>query len=634
MRTRVSVIFVTLLLAFSSVGLLAGNALSVSSSAASCPANDILYGATSPIPNSFNQLTAAGAGASHVISYIEDLSTTPFPAGPGGALVWDDSLTDWYTSNANYTQWTFNIKPGEMWSNGQPVTSQDMLDFWNSSFALNPQYDITVLHSEITQEKALNTSAFVFYLNQSDAHVPEELSSYDYTNVLPPSDVAQGPSFNDFGPFAAPGDVGTGPFVVTNYTSGASNVVMYRNPYYKPLPNACELVMYIADSGSAFIPLLAGGKADFAGPIDPADVSSINSIPNMHLWTGPALGLNTMWYNTSWYPYNQAAFRQALAYSINYSQLAQVALNGYAVPAGNAQGMISPYSNLYNPHVQNYTYDPTQALSLLNSIGITKGSDGHLHFSNGTVVSLTIFYETTFTYLNVEAQAISGYLNQLGMETTTEQCAATICHHAYHTDEYGIDHNMWLTSGTGQVYTDPYFAAQALCSVAGGCFEPAAATPFPETSVEKNFNGNLSIVDTSANVTAEDAAVNNIQVINAQYLPQIMLTYPDFLMAYSTARWTNWQANPSTNEFFVENHINKTMLATLQPVTGTVTTPNTQTGNQSITATTGTQTTSTGTTTSAPTSSTSYILIAAVVVVAIVVIAGVVLFRARRKPVT
>ena len=37
-----------------------------------------------------------------------------------------DLATDMGTPNANYTQWTFSLKPGLKWSNGQPITPMDV----------------------------------------------------------------------------------------------------------------------------------------------------------------------------------------------------------------------------------------------------------------------------------------------------------------------------------------------------------------------------------------------------------------------------------------------------------------------------------------------------------------------------
>ena len=142
----------------------------VNSSAQSCPA---AFRTTQlAAPNSLNQLTAQTYSAYYLLG-LEYLNLIP-PPSPSGILGYDDSVTDWYSANANYTQWTFNVKPGLRWSNGLNVTSADILATYSQKFALNASYDIVGIAPEIAKEYALNSSAAVFVLNVSNAHFAEQ----------------------------------------------------------------------------------------------------------------------------------------------------------------------------------------------------------------------------------------------------------------------------------------------------------------------------------------------------------------------------------------------------------------------------------------------------------------------------
>ena len=94
------------------------------------------------------------------------------------------------------------------------MTSNDILATFGSKFVLNPQYDILGLHTEVSNEYALNSSAAVFDLNVSDADFMENCSC-SYSVVYPASVInSQGANFTYFGT-----DLADGPFYVSNYSS-------------------------------------------------------------------------------------------------------------------------------------------------------------------------------------------------------------------------------------------------------------------------------------------------------------------------------------------------------------------------------------------------------------------------------
>ena len=72
-----------------------------------------------------------------------------------------------------------------------------------------------------------------------------------------------------------------------------------------------------------------------------------------------------MMYNITQYPYNMTQFRQALAYSINTSEIVQQSIFGYGVAANNAQGGMPDTYGSYNPSQMQYPYNVTTAINLL-----------------------------------------------------------------------------------------------------------------------------------------------------------------------------------------------------------------------------------------------------------------------------
>lgn len=488
---------------------------------------------------------------------------------PGASwYLWNGSqvsymLSGW-THNSNYTVWTLNIKPGLTWSNGEPVTSTDLLTSEGPKYAFNLTYNYLGLAQEVSEEYAVNSTAATFVLNQSNTHFLNELSldGQGGTPVLPASVIDEyGASYANLGT-----DISMGPFYVYNYAVSSAQMVMLRNPYFAPQPNICQIDISFVETLSLTTKNLLAGQADLA-PVDPFNVASILSNPNLHILDEKAVGAASLEYNDSIYPYNNLAFRQALVYGINQTQFIQDAYNGYAETAYSAESAVPPTAGIwYNPNTTQYSYDPAKASSLLASIGITKGPDGYLHYPNGTLASLTLWTDVDNTEDSSGAEAVVSDLQQLGFQVNLETTTAANIAGMYGANADNIRNELILFSGFVLNPANPLVDALPACDVE---WLPAVCGNdflWP-LSANEEYESNFTAFMSTANVTQEQHYLFNIQSLESEYLPTTILAYPDFVWGYSTARWTNWP-NP------VSGHMdeglpevpNMTAWETLEPV--------------------------------------------------------------------
>jgi peptide/nickel transport system substrate-binding protein len=459
------------------------------------------------------------------------LGFSPF-AYTNGTLSYTNSMVDWIHHNADYTQWQFNVKPGLMWSNGQPVTADDILNNYSPKFALNKTFDVFNLHAEIASTTALNSSTAVFNLNKTDAHFQELAGQNQYTPVYSPSFIAHGPAYTGINDTL----VGDGPFYPVGYHTGDTQMVLLRNQYYKPTPTVCELILSFVETDAQDPTYLLGGSADF-GLVEPGAVGSMSNHTNLHLYDEHATFNEFLAYNTSIFPFSSLAFRQALAYGINLAQIKQQAYSGYATDATSAQGGVPPATTeWYNPNQPTYTYDQSKAMALLNSIGMKTGSDGHLQYSNGTDVSLTIWADSSYTGETLASGIISKNLESLGMKINAQQVlTGTLIGDSYQGVTRG---GMILFQSGGPVFGYPYLDALPGPQI----YNPCNPYPLwePDAAAAKAYNANFSAIKATADPSLMKTYLNNIQAINAKELPDLILAYPDDLYVYSTTAFTNW----------------------------------------------------------------------------------------------
>jgi ABC-type transport system substrate-binding protein len=509
------------------------------SGAPNCPTNEIFKWVLPGTPTSLNPLTfVTGTAYNWEFEY------------PGGnEYLWNGSTVSYLfnaaTHNSNYTQWVLNIYPGLKWSNGTPVNATDVLTSEGPKFAFNPSYNFEGLLQHLTSETAVNSTAVEFNLNESDAYLLNQfaLDGAGGTPVLPATVInSQGANTSNLGT-----DLSMGPFYVSGYTAGSTQMVMYRNPYWGnvfPAPKICEIQVTFVDTLAQTTQNLLAGTADL-GPIDPSTAVDLVGHANLHVLDEKAVGAASLEYNDSIAPYNSLAFRQALVYGINQSAYIQTAFAGYAQSAYNAETSTPASAGIFfNPNLKTYSYDPTTALQLLASDGITKGSDGMLHYSNGTVVSLTLWTDTDNTEDTAGAGVVQTDLQNLGFKVNLQTTSAADITGDYGSNTQGIRNDIILFSG--YVLNPP----NALVDGLPGCdveFLPPVCSHvfFNDPTVQAQYMSNLTGVLGTANPTQEAKYLWNIQSMEATNLPAIILAYPDFLWGYSTQNWTNWP-NPVT----------------------------------------------------------------------------------------
>ncbi len=545
-----------------------------------------------------------------------------------GTQYYFDSVAESVTSNANYTQWTYVINPDRMWSNGQPVTSADFVATYSPTYALNPTYDTEDLRAEITSVVAVNSSTVVFNLNKSDAAFPVELNGNNESPPVSSQWIQQGPSVTGFGMT----DITDGPFYASNYTAGSNQLVMYRNPYFSPAPQICEFVYDFVPADSDIPPLLEANSVDLA-QIDQSAASSLSSVSYLKFLQYPAIEELTLSWDLEVYPYNMTAFRQAIAYAVNQNDILSEAFGGLGYTAFNAEGTVPTQSVWYNPSQTTYSYNQSEALTLLHQIGFTGGANGAaLKFPNGTSVTLTLWAANDQTGGVLAAQIVEQELSNIGITINLIVAAKSTMIGDSYSNVDNIDHEMMIETNEAQAPGVAY--DDGLPGWTEGYINfLAEPTWLPLGAPENDYNGNLSILQSTTNPTQVKAAIDNIQALNAEYLPVFFLSFPNFVFAVSTTRFTNFGALS-----IQQAEENSVAYAEITPVgvstsTSTSTTTSVSASTTSSVASASSITTSTSASSSTSSSisiGSSYLLVVGTVVIILIALSLGYLFSRRR----
>jgi ABC-type transport system substrate-binding protein len=603
-----------------------------------CATNSILsWTIFGGVPTNLNLLGAYNPSGVELAQILYPFGISPGP-WPNGTADYESSASNYITSNSNYTQWTFNVKPGLKWSNGEPLNASTLLQNFGPTFALNASVDPVGASSWVTREYAANSSEAVFVLNSSQPHFAEILAPTVDTALYPPAFIAQG---NTYSGLTNGTLVTDGPWYLKSYQTGSTTAVLLRNPYWNPVSPICEVDVNFVEAESMTPTSLLSSASDFAR-IDPSAVADINATG--HFAIVPSLvgasGEMNLLYNITTYPFNQLQFRQAMLYAINQTDIQQNGFFGWGSPAYTMQGEVPNVtsSQWYDANQMAYSYNPTMALSLLHSLGFTTDSSGTLHYPNGTAVSFSFYYQTNDDSAILSSSIIANNFAAIGIRLNSEGVTNHQIRQLAHQGGslYAV---LYLSSSGGALFGSAYWDAQPSCAVYNSewpCPSPGQNMMGNATANAEYWSNVSAVINTNV-VSQEQKDLNNIQLLRAQWLPALNLQLGrDYIWAINDQKFTNLGPFEKAVAFYGEE-LNPVELSQITPVGVTTSSSTLTTGVTSPSASTSTTTMqssttqSSSTTTSQGSSTLLYIAIAVVVIVVIGAIAGILFSRRGRQ---
>jgi len=177
--------------------------------------------------------------------------------------------------------------------------------------------------------------------------------------------------------------VGTGPFQFVEWSPG-EQIVMERYDDYNWAPeffentgpSQVERVVYrfIANAATR-VAALEAGEVTMVDLTPPLDLRRLGDSDDFEAIAGTVSGLPfSMMFNTSQWPLDDVAVRQAIIMSVDRDTLTENLFFGLSEPA---YGVLSSATPSYWPGVEAYyPYDPAGAAALLTEAGWARGDDG------------------------------------------------------------------------------------------------------------------------------------------------------------------------------------------------------------------------------------------------------------------
>ncbi|HID54732.1 MAG TPA: peptide ABC transporter substrate-binding protein [Anaerolineae bacterium] len=224
---------------------------------------------------------------------------------------------------------------------------------------------------------------------------------------------------------------GTGPFQVTEWTSGES-IILDANPNYRTPPNFDRLIIRITPSREESVLLLQSGEVEAVWDLIEASVPDLQDDPEFTLWTTPSsnveyLGLNLAQRGDPADPaqphtvLGDRNVREAISLAIDRTVLVDDLMYGLSTIATSPIGM----GWAADDSIEVADYDPEKAAALLEEAGWTDTDGDGIRDKDGEKLSLEITTTSGNKLRELAEQVLQAQLADVGIELVINNVPAS-----------------------------------------------------------------------------------------------------------------------------------------------------------------------------------------------------------------
>ena len=317
------------------------------------------------------------------------------PNATGTGLL-PDLATSWDVSK-NGLKYTFHLLPGALFSDGSPVTADDVAYSLLRSKKTDGGWGF--LLTAVKAIKATDPHTVVITLTQPHAPLLADLAMYAYSIIPEKLVKEQGKAF-----FQHP--VSSGPFMVTSF-SADSEIDLAVNPhYYGVKPKISTVKIMIVPNDNTRVLMLESKKADVIENPPGNLVAEINKTPGLSVQLFPSTRVDFIQLDQHYAPFKKQLVREALNYAIDRNAIVKLAYQGHATPGSS----FMPYKmQFWNSSLTPYAYNPTKAKQLLAQAGYPHGFKTFLITVSGDVAgqaeAVVVKSELAQVGINVDIQS-------------------------------------------------------------------------------------------------------------------------------------------------------------------------------------------------------------------------------------
>ena len=349
-------------------------------------ANEITVGIAQDLDDSLDPHKTVKAGTREVMFNVFEGLMKPTPDGD-----LTPAIAESYTVSEDRKTYTFTLREGVKFHNGDTVTAEDVI--WSIERCAAATETGIVQVEAFSVIQAIETpDDKTVAITISEAS--NEFISYMTTAILPADYDKQ-----DTDP------VGTGPFKFVSRTAQDSVVLEKFDGYWGTPAQLDKVTLKIMENADSLMMSLQSGAIDLCAHLTSTQVAQLEK--DFNVAEGTMNLVQAMYLNNAVAPFDDVRVRQALCYAVDKQEIIDLAFDGYGSPIGSS--MYPAFGKYFDDSLTNYyTKDVEKAKALLAEAGYPDGFD------------MTITVPSNYKPHMDTAEVLVQQLAQIGVNATIE----------------------------------------------------------------------------------------------------------------------------------------------------------------------------------------------------------------------
>lgn len=322
-----------------------------SSSGEAVTGGELVVGISQDLGDSLDPYQMAAAGTREVLfNVFEGLIKADYTGDYVPAVASD------YTVSEDGLTYTFPLREGVLFHNGDAVTPEDVVYSFETCAATSNETDLIAALSVI-QNIAVEGNSVVITLSEADTN----FISYAAMVHIVPDDYTE----------QATAPVGTGPFKFVSRSVQESVVLEKFADYWGEGAYLDKVTLKIFEDPNALMSALSAGTVDMANHLTIDQVDTLDT-EQFRVVEGTMNLVQALYLNNGVEPFNNEKVRQAMCHAIDVDAILELTSAGYGAKLGTS---IYPSFTKYFDEslVGYYEYDVEKAKALLAEAGYPDG---------------------------------------------------------------------------------------------------------------------------------------------------------------------------------------------------------------------------------------------------------------------
>ena len=315
---------------------------------------EITVGIAQDLDDSLDPHQTVAAGTREVLFNIFEGLVKP---NSDGEMI--PAVAEKYTLSEDGTTYTFTLREGVKFHNGQTVTAEDVVYSINRCAAVpeGQEKPLVAAFSAVKSVEALDEKTVAVTIAQRDL----EFISYMTAAIIPADYENQ-----DTAP------VGTGPFRFVSRTPQQDFVMERFEDYWGAPAWLDKVTSKICENADALVMNLNGGSIDLCAHLTSAQASQLNQ--NFQVLEGTMNLVQAIYLNNQAKPFDNQLVRQALCYAIDRQGIMDMVADGHGTAVGSS--IYPAFTKYFLPElVDKYPHSVEKAKELLAQAGYPDGFD-------------------------------------------------------------------------------------------------------------------------------------------------------------------------------------------------------------------------------------------------------------------